>query len=214
MIASSSTHAEIQAASRLAKDTLWLRTFLNEIKQTQRGSTVMYQDNDPAICQAKDLRGTKMSKSYLVLLRKIQELIHVGEVHMNPIDTRENVADMFTKALNAAQFWYLSSQAVGDHRDETYGHIYRDHARSFTQLYGGSVPTTAKINLMSSSRAMLECAKYDASLGKSPCEFYIEERSGTHARYSSISQFYVTMERLRMQLNRYGGRPVGSFRGT
>ena len=155
-----------------------------------------------------------MSKSYLVLLRKIQELIHVGEVHMNPIDTRENVADMFTKPLHAAQFWYLSSQAVGDHQDATYGHIYRDHAKTFTQLYGGSVPASAKINHIGTSRVMLESDKYDASTGKSPCDRYIEVCSGTHARYSSISQFYVEMEQLRLQLNRYGGRPVGSFHGT
>jgi hypothetical protein len=51
--------------------------------------------------------------AHLTLLRKIQELLHKGIIHMNPIDTKENVADLFTKPLSNEQFWYLSHQATG-----------------------------------------------------------------------------------------------------
>jgi hypothetical protein len=112
-IATSSTNAEVQAAVSLAKDTIWLRTMLQELGNKQQGSTVLYQDNDPAIAQIQDIKGTANSKHYLILLRKIQELLHKGIIHMNPIDTKENVADLFTKPLSNEQFWYLSHQATG-----------------------------------------------------------------------------------------------------
>jgi len=92
-VALSSTNAEIQGALGLARDVMRMRTLMGDLGYTQHGSTVMYQDNDPAIQQIEDIRGTAMSKTYLVQLRKLQELLHMGKIRMNPIDTRENVAD-------------------------------------------------------------------------------------------------------------------------
>ena len=38
----------------------------------------MYQDNDPAIHQIRDTKGNKNDKHYLVIIRKLQELLHLG----------------------------------------------------------------------------------------------------------------------------------------
>ena len=109
VVALSSTNAEIQAALGLARDVVWFRTLMDDLGYKQRGSTVMYQDNDPAIQQIQDVKGTAKSKHYLVKLRYIQELLHLGIIHMNPIDTKENIADLYTKPLGSEAFWYLSN---------------------------------------------------------------------------------------------------------
>ena len=157
-VATSSTNAEVQAAVGLAKDTVWLRTLLDEIGFVQRGSTIMYQDNQPAIFQINDTKGTAMSKHYLVLLRKLQELVHLGIIHMNPIDTHENVADLFTKPLEPKKFWYFTQQAVGDYVSDTHAHLLRDFSRQnkqrkprdggSAQTYGRELAAPARSTLM------------------------------------------------------------------
>jgi len=142
-VATSSTNAEVQAAIGLAKDTLWIRTLLDEWGFRQKGSTIMYQDNEPAIQQIRDTKGTAMSKHYLVLLRKLQELVHLGVIHMNPIDTHENVADLFTKPLREDKFLYFSQQAVGDYIMDTHAYLITDFRKQKQRRSkdGGSVQT-------------------------------------------------------------------------
>ena len=55
---------------------------------------------------------------------------------MNPIDTNENVADLFTKALGSDKFWYFSNQIMGDGDYQQYKHLY----------YSDTTPTYAKRN--------------------------------------------------------------------
>ena len=138
-VAISSTNAEIQGALGLAKDVMRMRTLMEDLGYTQHGSTVMYQDNDPAIQQIEDVRGTQMSKTYLVQLRKLQELLHMGKIHMNPVDTRENVADLFTKPLHEAQFWYLSQQIMGSPDEQMFGAQLRGYGRELAKQNGGGV---------------------------------------------------------------------------
>ena len=149
-IATSSTNAEVQAALGLCKDVVWLRTMLDELGYKQQGSTVMYQDNQPAIYQINDNKGTAMSKHYLILLRKIQELVHLGIIHMNPIDTSENVADLFTKPLEHRKFWYFTQQALGDYVDDTHAYLITDLAnqklRTKKPRNGGSAQTYRQQN--------------------------------------------------------------------
>ena len=79
-----------------------------------------------------------MSKTYLVQLRKLQELLHLGKIHMNPIDTKENIADLFTKPLGDSPFWYLSHQIMGD-TDEQFSPILRGVGHEWTKRNGGGV---------------------------------------------------------------------------
>ena len=61
---------------------------------------------------------------------------------MNPIDTHENIADLFTKPLDHKKFWYFTRQAVGDYTADTHAHLIKDFSRQYKQRKpkdGGSV---------------------------------------------------------------------------
>jgi hypothetical protein len=187
-IATSSTNAEIQAAINLAKDVLWARTFLADVGHEQYGSTVMYQDNDPAIHQIQDVKGTAMSKHYLVLLRKIQELLHAGIIHMNPIDTKENVADLFTKPLSTDPFWYLSHQAMGYNDADKYGDLLRACGNKYVRSNGGSGKTRVAPSRESLLNALI-CSIEAEEVGEPDITLH----TGTCKRYPSIHAFYTSM---------------------
>ena len=187
-IATSSTNAEIQAAINLAKDVLWTRTLLADVGHEQHGSTVMYQDNDPAIHQIQDVKGTAMSKHYLVLLRKIQELLHAGIIHMNPIDTKENVADLFTKPLSTDPFWYLSHQAVGYNDADKYGDLLRACGNKYVRSNGGS----GKTRIAPSKESLLNALICSIEV-RDTNEQIVTLHTGTCKRYPSIHSFYTSM---------------------
>ena len=64
---------------------------------------------------------------------------------MNPIDTHENVADLFTKPLEHKKFWYFTQQAMGDYISDTHAHLIIDlakqNARAGKRSNGGSALT-------------------------------------------------------------------------
>ena len=161
---------------------------LADVGHEQHGSTVMYQDNDPAIHQIQDVRGTAMSKHYLVLLRKIQELLHAGVIHMNPIDTKENVADLFTKPLSTDPFWYLSHQAVGYNDADKYGDLLRACGNKYVRSNGGS----GKMRVAPSKESLLNALLCSIEVGETS-ELSITLHTGTCKRYPSIHSFYTSI---------------------
>ena len=57
---------------------------------------------------------------------------------MNPIDTNENTADLFTKALGSDKFWYFSNQIMGDADYQQYKHLYHSETTpSYVKRNGG-----------------------------------------------------------------------------
>ena len=158
----------------------------------------MYQDNDPAIHQIQDIKGTAMSKHYLVLLRKIQELLHMGIIHMNPIDTKENVADLFTKPLSTDPFWYLSHQAMGYNDADKYGDLLRACGNKYVRSNGGS----GKARIAPSKESLLNvliCA-----IGTED-DLSITRYTSTGKRYTSIHSFYTSMHDSDTRRNKRGG---------
>ena len=192
-IATSSTNAEIQAATNLAKDVLWARTFLDDIGNTQYGSTVMYQDNDPAISQIQDVKGTAMSKHYLVTLRMVQELLHLGIIHMNPIDTKENVADLFTKPLSEVPFWYLSHQAIGYSDVDKYGDMLRDIGTKYVQGNGGSGKARAAAKVNPTIVNAVHAFYHGEGIDTDCPDYNITQHASTGRRYPSAHAFYSSM---------------------
>ena len=97
--AASTTEAELQAASECVKDIVYTRLLLYDLGYPQVGSTRVLIDNNACISQLNAVKGVVKARHYIVMLRKVQEAIHLGIAHTKRVDSADNLADMFTKPL-------------------------------------------------------------------------------------------------------------------
>ncbi|KAJ9541460.1 hypothetical protein OSB04_027966 [Centaurea solstitialis] len=100
-IADSTTEAENIAASDAAKEAVWLRNFITDLRVVASISRPVdiYCDNSGAVAQAKEPREHHKSRHVLRKFHLIREIIGRGDVRICKIPTDENVADPLTKPL-------------------------------------------------------------------------------------------------------------------
>ncbi|KAJ9552655.1 hypothetical protein OSB04_016700 [Centaurea solstitialis] len=104
-IAYSTTEAEYIAASDAAKEAVWLRNFISDLRVIASISRPIdiYCDNSGAVAQAKEPREHHKSRHVLRKYHLIREIIGRGDVRICKIPTDENVADPLTKPLARAK---------------------------------------------------------------------------------------------------------------
>ncbi|KAJ9562356.1 hypothetical protein OSB04_007516 [Centaurea solstitialis] len=97
----STTEAEYIAASDAAKEAVWLRNFLSDLRVVASVSRPIdiFCDNSGAVAQAKEPREHHKSRHVLRKYHLIREIIGRGDVRICKIPTEENVADPLTKPL-------------------------------------------------------------------------------------------------------------------
>ena len=80
------------------------------------------EDNTACIAQAKGgLRFIRKAKHYDIALRFIQKLAVDGEVDFEYTETKEQIADLFTKALDEEKFKYFANKIMYDaEKDQNY----------------------------------------------------------------------------------------------
>ncbi|KAJ9566141.1 hypothetical protein OSB04_002107 [Centaurea solstitialis] len=100
-IADSTTEAEYIAASDAAKEAVWLRNFLSDLRVVASISRPIdiFCDNSGAVAQAKEPREHHKSRHILRKYHLIREIIGRGDVRICKIPTEDNVADPLTKSL-------------------------------------------------------------------------------------------------------------------
>ncbi|KAJ9544308.1 hypothetical protein OSB04_024015 [Centaurea solstitialis] len=100
-IADSTNEAEYIAASDAAKEAVWLRNFITDLRVVASISRPVdiYCDNSGAVAQAKEPREHHKSRHVLRKFHLIREIIGRGDVRICKIPTDENVADPLTKPL-------------------------------------------------------------------------------------------------------------------
>ncbi|KAJ9542665.1 hypothetical protein OSB04_029171 [Centaurea solstitialis] len=100
-IADSTTEAEYIAASDAAKEAVWLRNFLSDLRVVASISRPIdiLCDNSGAVAQAKEPREHRKSRHVLRKYHLIREIIGRGDVRICKIPTEDNVADPLTKPL-------------------------------------------------------------------------------------------------------------------
>jgi hypothetical protein len=103
-IALSTAEAETIAGVEAVKQIMHLRLFLNELGLLQHGPTVVYEDNNAAIAMAKNEEQSKRSKHYQLKVRFLQDQFQRGIFSYSKVDTKEQLADAFTKALPWTEF--------------------------------------------------------------------------------------------------------------
>ncbi|KAJ9558298.1 hypothetical protein OSB04_012912 [Centaurea solstitialis] len=104
-IADSTTEAEYIAACDAAKEAVWLRNFLSDLRVVASISRPIdiFCDNSGAVAQAKEPREHHKSRHVLRKYHLIREIIRRGDVRICKIPTEDNVADPLTKPLARAK---------------------------------------------------------------------------------------------------------------
>lgn len=95
----SSTESEYIAISMAAADACWLINLLYDFKIEKVCPVVMFSDNQSAIMVA-NTDCVKRLKHIDIRFHYIKELIRRGKLVLKYIKTEDQIADMFTKALN------------------------------------------------------------------------------------------------------------------
>ncbi|OAO89438.1 hypothetical protein AXX17_ATUG00590 [Arabidopsis thaliana] len=100
-MADSTTEAEYIAASKAAKEVVWIRKFITELGVVPSicGPVDIYCDNNGAIAQAKEPRSHQKSKHILRRYHLICDIVDRGDVKISRVSTDANVADPLTKPL-------------------------------------------------------------------------------------------------------------------
>ena len=87
-----------------AKEALWIRSLIVEIQGQQSGPIKLHCDNQGAIALAKDNKFYSRTKHIDLQYHFIQEVVEDNKLVVNYIPIKENVADIFMKALHRPKF--------------------------------------------------------------------------------------------------------------
>ncbi|KAG8481234.1 hypothetical protein CXB51_025996 [Gossypium anomalum] len=116
-VADSTTEAEYISASEAAKEAVWIKKFITELRVVPSISDAIELrcDNNGAIAQAKEPRSHQRSKHILGRYYLIREIIDRGDVEICREPTDDNIADPLTKPL---------TQQKHDHHTKSLGIRY------------------------------------------------------------------------------------------
>ena len=108
-VATSSCEAEYTAAFKSSKEAIWLRTLLSEVDMAPTAPTVILCDNNTAIVLSNDPSLHSRTKHFDIKYHFLREKANNNEIKLAYVNTRDNVADIFTKALDKTKFARLRS---------------------------------------------------------------------------------------------------------
>ncbi len=104
VVALSSTEAEYVALSSAAQQGVWMRSLLKDLGHEQKTATVIAEDNQGAICLARNPIAHRKTKHIELRHHFIREKIADGTLELRFVGTNEMAADLLTKALPRATF--------------------------------------------------------------------------------------------------------------
>ena len=103
----SSMEAEYVVQTHVAKEALWLHSFIGEIRGACRESMSINCDNQGAIALSKDNKFHAWTKHIDIRYHFICEAVEDGKIQVEYIPTDDNVADIFTKPLAKTKFCHF-----------------------------------------------------------------------------------------------------------
>ena len=122
MVALSSYGAECVAACECAREAVWLRGLLDELGFTQREPTIIYEDNAATICVSKNPCKHDASKHIMRKAAYLRQQVRDKIISLEPIGTKNNLADVLTKSVAISTFQQLTPMLMGEqtaaHMDE------------------------------------------------------------------------------------------------
>jgi Reverse transcriptase (RNA-dependent DNA polymerase)/GAG-pre-integrase domain/gag-polypeptide of LTR copia-type len=103
-VATSSCEAEYTAAFEASKEAIWLRTLLSHIGFSPTAPTTLLCDNNATITLSEDPAFHARVKHFDVRYHFLRERVQLNEISLSYINTRDNIADIFTKPLGTTDF--------------------------------------------------------------------------------------------------------------
>ncbi|KAJ0869676.1 putative RNA-directed DNA polymerase [Helianthus annuus] len=110
VVALSTTEAEYIAAATGACQAVWMRKMLKELGHEQQEATPIWCDNRSTVFLTKNQGFHSRTKHINIKYHFIRSLVEEKEIKLVPCDTKEQIADIFTKALGVEQFCCLRSK--------------------------------------------------------------------------------------------------------
>jgi hypothetical protein len=106
-VTASSCEAEYIAACETTKEGTWLRTLLDEINIPCTSPTPILCDNNAAISLSEDPLLHPCVKHVDIKYHFLQQHVLAGDFTLRYVHTKNNLADIFTKALKPSKFIFL-----------------------------------------------------------------------------------------------------------
>ena len=103
-VATSSCKAEYTTAFKASKECIWLQTLLDSINHTPTTPTTICCDYNAAINLSEDPTLHDRVKHIDIKHHFLREHVQSNEISLSYINTNDNVADIFTKALDTNKF--------------------------------------------------------------------------------------------------------------
>ena len=101
MCGTSTAEAEYNA---LAQEAIWLRQLATDLRNAPEEATVIFEDNQSAICMARNPQFHGRTKHIGIKYHFIREQVSNGDVELKYCPTEEMIADMLTKGLSQVKF--------------------------------------------------------------------------------------------------------------
>ena len=95
----STTEVEYMATAEAVKEAIWWRRFLGELAQPTDSPTPLHNDNAGSISLAHNPEHHARTKHIDVKYHLTREHLQLGTISLQRVPTKENTADVFTKAL-------------------------------------------------------------------------------------------------------------------
>ncbi|GKD75632.1 hypothetical protein Tco_1333914 [Tanacetum coccineum] len=113
IFATSSTDAEYIAAFDASKEVVWIRKFIYRLNvvPTIEEPINTYCDNTGAIAVVKDHRVTKGAIHFRAKVHYLRKTIEMGDARIKKVNTNDNLADPFTKALAFPKHYKLTRKS-------------------------------------------------------------------------------------------------------
>lgn len=106
-VALSSAEAEYMALSLCVQEVLWTRAMLTDMGALQRNATTIWEDNQGAIALAQNAGYHARTKHVDIRNHFIREKVERGTVTVEYVDTKNQLADIMTKALGTKTLKFL-----------------------------------------------------------------------------------------------------------
>ena len=103
-VALSTAEAEYVALSCASQEAVWLNCLLKDLRCSENDSVKIYEDNQSAICIARNPKDHSKTKHIDIKYHYIRDLVMKNLVNLVYCPTEDMIADIFTKGLPSYRF--------------------------------------------------------------------------------------------------------------
>ena len=103
-VALSTAEAEYVALSAAAQEAMWLQRLVSDLLNKSIQETVIFEDNQSAICLAKNQQVHGRSKHIDIKYHFVRDMVEAGRLELVYCASEDMIADMLTKGLSTKQF--------------------------------------------------------------------------------------------------------------